>query len=296
MLAREDKLIRTPAAVAMPQAPVLVAGFREVVWVSAEGEIEALAPAEAIRRVQIDPPILCHAVATARRLDTPVFSALDLLELFAFVYPARFCVPTPRGLAEALGLPLPGAPSEACATLAAATRALLEALGQENDAEIRAVAAAMDAWRLVMGPGGYGCTSSSRNGLVPASGRFAGMDKACRMDRHSPSTLTPRNAPVLPEEARARLARLLGDKAEPRPQQADYAAAVAAAFAPREIPDSPHAVLAEAGTGVGKTWDMSRRPASGRKRTAARYGFRPLPAICRPRSRPSSIGSIPIRK
>ena len=104
MLAREDKLIRTPAAVVMPQAPVLVAGFREVVWVSAEGEIEALAPAEAIRRVQIDPPILCHAVATARRLDTPVFSALDLLELFAFVYPARFCVPTPRGLAEALGL------------------------------------------------------------------------------------------------------------------------------------------------------------------------------------------------
>ena len=41
--------------------------------------------------------------------------------------------------------------------------------------------------------------------------------------------------------------------AEPRPQQADYAAAVAAAFAPRDHPDQPHAVLAEAGTGVGKT-------------------------------------------
>src|SRR5262249_10371987 len=41
--------------------------------------------------------------------------------------------------------------------------------------------------------------------------------------------------------------------AEPRPQQADYAAAVAAAFAPRERPDQPRAVLAEAGTGVGKT-------------------------------------------
>ncbi len=46
---------------------------------------------------------------------------------------------------------------------------------------------------------------------------------------------------------------LLGDDAEPRLQQADYAAAVAAAFAPRERPDRPHAVLAEAGTGVGKT-------------------------------------------
>src|SRR5262249_59233065 len=59
--------------------------------------------------------------------------------------------------------------------------------------------------------------------------------------------------PVRPKEARVRLAALLGAEAEPRPQQADYAEAVAAAFAPRAEPDRPHAVLAEAGTGVGKT-------------------------------------------
>ena len=63
----------------------------------------------------------------------------------------------------------------------------------------------------------------------------------------------PGNEPVGPDEARARLGRLLGVEAEPRPQQADYAAAVAGAFAPREVRDQPHAVLAEAGTGVGKT-------------------------------------------
>src|SRR5581483_10908625 len=45
----------------------------------------------------------------------------------------------------------------------------------------------------------------------------------------------------------------LGEDAEARPQQAEFAAAVASAFAPRELPDRPHAVLAEAGTGVGKT-------------------------------------------
>ena len=38
-----------------------------------------------------------------------------------------------------------------------------------------------------------------------------------------------------------------------RPQQSDYAAAVTPAFAPRDQPDQPRAVLAEAGTGVGKT-------------------------------------------
>ncbi len=58
---------------------------------------------------------------------------------------------------------------------------------------------------------------------------------------------------MAPEEARSRLAALLGEGAEPRPQQADYAAAVSAAFAPRDLPDRPLAVLAEAGTGVGKT-------------------------------------------
>ena len=43
-----------------------------------------------------------------------------------------------------------------------------------------------------------------------------------------------------------------------RPQQSDYAAAVSRAFAPRDQPDQPRAVLAEAGTGVGKTLGLYR--------------------------------------
>src|ERR1700758_4539683 len=124
----------SPARVLVPQAPVLVAGFSEVLWLTPDGEIEALAPAEARSRVEREAPMLCHARATARRLETREFPALDLLELFAFVRPARFCVPTPRGLAEALGLPLPRRPAEACVTLATAAHALLEELGQEIDA------------------------------------------------------------------------------------------------------------------------------------------------------------------
>src|SRR6185312_11134270 len=42
-------------------------------------------------------------------------------------------------------------------------------------------------------------------------------------------------------------------QAEQRPGQSDYAGAVAAAFAPRETSGNPHVVLAEAGTGTGKT-------------------------------------------
>ena len=63
----------------------------------------------------------------------------------------------------------------------------------------------------------------------------------------------PRQPAVEPAEARRRLAELLGDGAEARPQQADYASAVSAAFAPRQRWGEPNFVLAEAGTGVGKT-------------------------------------------
>src|SRR5271155_1453721 len=118
---------RAPRRVLVPHAPVLVAGFREVLWLDPDGGIEALAPADARSPGERETPMLCHGPATARRLDTPGFPALDLLELFAFVYPARFCVPTPRGLAEVLGLPQPQRPTEACVTLATAARALIEA-------------------------------------------------------------------------------------------------------------------------------------------------------------------------
>src|ERR1700746_3668883 len=117
--------------VLVPRAPVLVAGFREVLWLDPDGEIEALAPADARSRVERETPMLCHGPAAARRLDTPGFPALHLLELFAFVQPARCCVPTPRGLAEFLGLPPPRSAPEACVTLVTAARALLEKLAEE---------------------------------------------------------------------------------------------------------------------------------------------------------------------
>jgi hypothetical protein len=77
----------SPPRVLVPRAPVHVAGFREVSWLSPEGEIEALAPAEARSCVEHEAPMLCHARAAARRLGMPLFPALDLLELFPFVQP-----------------------------------------------------------------------------------------------------------------------------------------------------------------------------------------------------------------
>ena len=59
--------------------------------------------------------------------------------------------------------------------------------------------------------------------------------------------------PVPPADARRRLASMLGVGAEQRPGQGDYADAASAAFAPRATRGDPLLVLAEAGTGTGKT-------------------------------------------
>ena len=238
--------------VLVPQAPSLVAGFREVSWLSPDGEIEALSPAEARSRIDRETPMLCHARATAQRLDMPGFPALDLLELFAFVHPAKFCVPTPRGLAEALGLTLPRRSAEACVTLVAAARTLLEELAAEIDVEIRAVALAMERGGWLWAPAVLAALPPSGPGAMR---KAAGLRAWTRLEEWAepPPAPAPGHRPVAPEEARSRLAELLGGAAEPRPQQADYAAAVAGAFAPRDELGRPHAVLAEAGTGVGKT-------------------------------------------
>src|SRR3546814_16121541 len=47
--------------------------------------------------------------------------------------------------------------------------------------------------------------------------------------------------------------RLTGDGAERRPGQRAYARAIAPIFAPRERKEAPHLLVAEAGTGIGKT-------------------------------------------
>merc|ERR1712185_566325 len=66
-------------------------------------------------------------------------------------------------------------------------------------------------------------------------------------------TAPPGTNPVLPEAARERLAGMLGSHSEMRSTQADYAAALATGFDMPDAGPAPAMVLAEAGTGTGKT-------------------------------------------
>ncbi|MBL8838348.1 MAG: ATP-dependent DNA helicase [Alphaproteobacteria bacterium] len=240
------------APVSIPAAPALVAGASAAVWLSPDGEIAELSLREAAARAREQPPLVVHGPAVARRLNCERFPAFDLLELFAFVRPAQFCLPTPRGLAQSLGLAIGHGLAAEAAALIDACRALLGDCAHIADPRARAIARAMaGAWRW--GPS----VLAAMNETAPSPGKldgaaFAAWKAIAEWEDAGPPG-APRTLPVEPVEARARLVKLVGASAEPRPQQADYASAVSHAFLPRDLEDSPRLVLAEAGTGVGKT-------------------------------------------
>ncbi len=236
-------------------AAALVAGARGAVWLSVDGEIEALDHAAAAARATAGPaPIVCHAPAVRRRLGGAPFAALDLLELFAFTRPAQFCRPTPRGLADALGLAAPHGHEAEAAALLDAAGALLAELGRADD-EAKDEAAPI---AVTMARAGWSWGPAVIAALGPAAVRAAGgggLDVWTRLPEWSEQAPPGQPAAhgVAPADARARLAALLGSGAEARPEQADYASAVTAAFQPRDDADDSCVVIAEAGTGVGKT-------------------------------------------
>ncbi|RZM26185.1 MAG: ATP-dependent DNA helicase, partial [Sphingomonas sp.] len=97
-----------PASSLLPQAPAIVAGHGRAALLSADGELLTLSKPAAARQLDAaDPPLVVHAPATLRRLGASPMPCLDLLQLFAFVMPARTAPPTPAGLAAALDLRIP---------------------------------------------------------------------------------------------------------------------------------------------------------------------------------------------
>lgn len=244
----------------LPPAPVLVPGLKEAAWLSEDGEAEVVPIREATRRLRAAPgPVyLCHAPATAGRLDIGAAPrSYDLLELLAFVLPARFCPPTPRGLSDALGLPSPdGLEASALALLRCAQR-LLELLAHGADGGDEATRRI--AWAMARGGWTWAPSVLAALGEEPEDDGIRADTQGLDVWRRLPEwedeapPPPPGDWSVEPAEARSRLAALLGGGAEDRPSQADYASAVAHIFSPRADEGAPNMVMAEAGTGVGKT-------------------------------------------
>ena len=96
------------------------------IWLAGvDGEVREASRSEAIARAAETPHIVLNAPLVGQRLGYPELSGLDLLELFAFIHPARFAVPTVAGLGRAVGLEPPTSDSEAALALKAIADRLL---------------------------------------------------------------------------------------------------------------------------------------------------------------------------
>ncbi len=247
-----------PARIVLPDAPALVVGLRQAVLLTPDGEIEELPLHDAARRVRRQPPMVCHRLAVAARLKVEPFAALDLLELWAFARPATFCLPTVRGVCRALQMAAPETPEDEAQALADCAVVLLRELAMQAERDTPARANDLRGIAMAMARNGWAWGVSVLAALgVGGEGRggAAGLriwDRLSEWSEHAPEP-PPGHIPVEPDEARARLAQMLGAGAESRPQQADYASAACHAFQPRAAVGAPNIVLAEAGTGTGKT-------------------------------------------
>ena len=207
------------------------------------------------------PVLVAHAAMTARRLNLspPPRSPrlFDVLELHAFVRPAAFCAPSAVGLATALGLREPHGAAEQAQTLREAADALLRELALTpvpSREEALAIAETLAKAGWAWGPAVIGALRS-----VPVGNQFrgSGLDVWARLveweDQAPPGEAGSR--PIDPERAGERLAELLQRSGleEVREAQATFAKEAAFAFQPREREGEPRMMLAEAGTGVGKT-------------------------------------------
>ncbi|MGH6659421.1 MAG: ATP-dependent DNA helicase [Sphingomicrobium sp.] len=234
-----------PAPLPLPALHATHAG----IWLGGrDGEVREATRGEAIARAAETPHIILNAPLAGQRLGYPDLSGLDLLELFAFVFPARFAVPTVAGMCRAMGIAPPVDESSGAAALVAIAGALLDTLADPKWPEREG------AWTAN--------ATLHRLGWAWAPLVAARLDRPERGERMLFSRLTQwdetgERAPPLavridPGEATAKLATLTGE-AETRAGQKAMAEAATRVFAARRAKDSPNFVLAEAGTGIGKT-------------------------------------------
>ncbi|MBC7520010.1 MAG: ATP-dependent DNA helicase, partial [Sandarakinorhabdus sp.] len=228
------------------------------VWIAPpDGPVVSVSRGEAIRRAADTPHLLLNAPVIASRLGYPELAGLDLLELFAFIHPARFAVPTPRGLAEALAIDPPTSDTDV-GFMGRAAAALLDA------ADDPAWPARHGAWTVLQSLARQRWSWAphlARRLRKPESPERSVFTSLPKWEEAAPRP-APRTITLTNEAIDARLDAMLGPGSERREGQRNYAHAAGAASQPRRSPNSPNMVLAEAGTGIGKTLGYLA-PASG---------------------------------
>jgi len=236
--------------------PVFYPHGTRLIWISTDGEIRHLNQQAVAAELALGPVLLCHRRWSMARAAVEISAYLDIMELFAFVRPARFALPTPAGLAQQLGLARPKTGDDMASLLPQIAFMLLDELAAQtpkDQTEAAKIADMMAAGGWAWGPLILAHLGVAQSAAAPPDGRQAAIwHRLPDYTDYTPQT-EPGTLPVLPDAARQRLRDMLGEGAEIRQSQSDYAAALSASFDRPDAGPTPALVLAEAGTGTGKT-------------------------------------------
>lgn len=239
--------------------PVLCAASGQFAHLTPEGEIKIIDATQAQFAINKKTTLVCHAPYTRQKIGSADLIAADVLELFAFVHPGKFCVPTPVGIAKALGQVLPQALEDYPLSLQESVGYLLDDLSKNpNKDRLLSIAEVMG----LNGRGWYWTPS-----IFAAFGEVYDRDRTLisrtqlNVWKDLPEWAEeaplppPSHIPVTGDEARDRLITTLAQShgSESRAPQLNYTTRLVEAFSAREKTDDTNVILAEAGTGVGKT-------------------------------------------
>lgn len=216
-----------------------------------DGDLRAVRGTEAARLVASGDVLIANAAFVLGRLKAqPAKPLFDVLELFALIRPGQPCVPSALGVARALGMgDLPPA-----RTLHESAIQLLSELPDLPEKTL----SVLRGLTQTMARAGWRWASLILEIIEPSQlqrAPLAGFEvwRTLPEWEDAPPPAKAGSQPVTPDEARARLAELVGHKGEERPEQRAYSDAASYAFSPRERAGAPKIALVEAGTGIGKT-------------------------------------------
>ncbi len=237
--------------------PALATAFRRAVIARVDGSIDEPAPEAVLQSAGATSYLVAHANLTFNRLGRAhrdgKSSHFDVLDLFAFVRPARPIAPSIGALARALGHDVArDLAAQALFLRVAAGELLDEAQGwpERERKQAARIAAAMGlakwAWAPLLLAG---LDHDGKISATPGLDVWRGLPE---WEEFAPQG-QPGSQPIDEQEARLQLKAIVGKGAEIRASQSDYAALAAQAFRPRVHEGDPIVVLAEAGTGLGKT-------------------------------------------
>jgi ATP-dependent DNA helicase DinG len=260
--------------------PALHASHAGIWLASPDGEVRSVSKGEAVGRAAETPLVMLNAPLVAQRLGYAELSGLDVLELFAFVHPAQFMVPTPKGLADVLEIkpsplqgrglgegteradaslafikdspspsPSPEGEGDIPQLLLTATQTLLATLSDPAWPQREGAWDAAQALLRLRWPWANIVLQHLKKPEKAERWLFAKLPEW----EDAPPRPAPRVVTLNPDIVQTHLAHLVGKQAEVRDGQRAFAGAAAQIFAPRARKGEPNMLLAEAGTGIGKT-------------------------------------------